>query len=111
MGTRGTKSLVIARCRPAWQPARASWSEWGEAGGLTRGRRTVAVTTMSMSLVFRVWGRGPREPEVGELLALEYSQVPKPRGTEVKPSPVLWYCDSKKVKLESSFYRLSCRDS
>ena len=51
--------------------------EWGEAGGLTRGRRTVAVTTMSMSLVFRVWDRGPRAPEVGGLLALEYSQVPK----------------------------------
>ena len=65
MGTRGTKSLLVARCRPAWQPARASWSEWGEAGVLTRGRRTVAATTASMSLVFRVWDRGPRAPEVG----------------------------------------------
>ena len=36
------------------------------------------------------------------VLPLEYSQVPRrARGTEVKPSPVLWYCDSKKANSES----------
>ena len=62
--TEGRCTVTLDACRDGPRAeSRASQSEWGEAGVLARGRRTVPATTVSMSRVIRLCDLGPRAPE------------------------------------------------